>query len=212
MLAVALGGGLAGRVAAVSSFGAESAVLLALIAEIDPATPVIFLETGRHFPETLAYREALADRLGLQQVLDVTPVEAEARDADPTGELWYYDSDACCDLRKVRPLERALAPFDAWISGRKRHQSATRAVLPFVELEGGRIKLNPLADWDARRLMQEMQERDLPRHPLVARGYPSIGCATCTRPVGQGEDSRAGRWAGSGKVECGIHRGGAAAA
>ena len=201
----AVTGPLRRRIAVVSSFGAESALLLSVIAEIDPSVPVIFLETGKHFPETLAYREELAATLGLTDVRDTTPRERSIRERDPTGELWYYDQDACCDLRKVGPLERALAPFEAWVSGRKRFQSATRAALPFVEREGDRLKLNPLADWDADRIHQEMTRRRLPRHPLVERGYPSIGCSVCTRSVATGEDHRAGRWSGSSKVECGIH-------
>jgi len=202
---------LPGQLASVSSFGAESALLLSLIAEIDPSVPVIFLETGKHFPETLAYREELAAHLGLTDVRDVAPRAEALADGDPTGELWYFDPDACCALRKVRPLDAALSGFAGWISGRKRFQAASRNTLPLVELETlksgeRRVKLNPLADWDAARLKTEMQARDLPAHPLVERGYPSIGCSVCTRAVGAGEDARAGRWSGSGKVECGIHR------
>ena len=205
ILGHAITGPFRNRIGVVSSFGAESALLLSVISEIDPSVPVIFLETGKHFPQTLDYREALAAHLGLTDVRDVVPGARAVSDRDPTGELWYYDQDACCDLRKVGPLERALAPFDAWISGRKRFQAATRAALPFVERDGRRLKLNPLADWDASRIEQEITRRALPRHPLVEQGYPSIGCAVCTRSVGEGEDSRAGRWAGSQKVECGIH-------
>lgn len=197
---------LPGRIAAVSSFGADSALLLAVIAEIDPMTPVVFLETGKHFPETLAYREELAAHLGLLDVRDVAPPPRAVVDRDPTGELFYYDPDACCALRKVQPLEAALTPFAGWITGRKRYQAATRRTLPFVELDGGRIKLNPIADWDGARIQAELARRRLPMHPLVSRGYPSIGCSVCTRAVGAGEDARAGRWAGSDKVECGIHR------
>ncbi len=197
---------LPGRIATVSSFGAESAVLLSVIAEIDPTIPVVFLETGKHFPETLAYRQDLATHLGLLDVRDVLPLARSVEDRDPTGELWYYDPDACCALRKVEPLADALTPFAGWISGRKRYQASTRAALPFVEIEEGRLKLNPIADWDGRRLQAEFRARRLPAHPLVAQGYRSIGCAVCTRAVGAGEDARAGRWSGSAKVECGIHR------
>lgn len=196
---------LPGRLALVSSFGAESAVLLSITAEIDCSVPVIFLETGKHFAETLDYRDALASHLGLTDVRDVAPRTAAVRDQDPTGDLWYYDQDACCRLRKVAPLERALSPFDGWISGRKRFQATTRTELRFVERAQDRLKLNPLADWDIQRIGSEMQRRGLPRHPLVERGYPSIGCSVCTRSVGPGEDHRAGRWASSPKVECGIH-------
>ena len=196
---------LPGGIVTVSSFGAESAVLLSVIAEIDPAIPVIFLETGKHFPETLAYREMLASHLGLLDVRDVKPVPQVVADRDPGGELWYYDPDACCAMRKVEPLAATLRPFAGWITGRKRFQASTRAALPFVELEGGQLKLNPIADWDGRRLQAEFRARGLPTHPLVERGYPSIGCAVCTRAVGTEEDARAGRWSGTVKVECGIH-------
>ena len=193
-----------GRIAVVSSFGAESAVLLALVAEIDPAVPVLFLETGQHFPETLAYRSHLAATLGLRDVRDVRP-QALA-DRDPEGQLHAFDPDACCALRKVEPLAEALRPFAAWVTGRKQGQAATRAAMPLIEHEDGRVKINPLARWDARRIEAEMVRRGLPRHPLLGRGYPSIGCAPCTRPVGAGADPRSGRWAGTSKVECGIHR------
>lgn len=198
--------GYAGRIAVSSSFGADSALLLALVAEIDPATPVLFLETGKHFPETVAYRHGLAAHLGLSDVRDVRPSDASLAAADPAGELWLYDADACCGLRKVAPLARALAPFAAWVTGRRRGQAATRQALPFVEQVDGRVKINPLADWSAAEVAAELARRGLPRHPLAARGYPSIGCATCTRAVREGEDPRAGRWAGRGKTECGIHR------
>lgn len=196
----------AGRVAVVSSFGAESAVLLALVAEVDPATPVIFVDTRQHFGETLAYRDTLARVLGLTDMRSVGPSNAELLAHDPGAELWRYDPDACCALRKVTPLDRALAPFDAWISGRKRHQSATRTLLPVREVVGGKVKYNPLAAWQAVDLETEMVARDLPRHRLSLAGYPSIGCATCTRAVAAGEDPRSGRWAGTGKTECGIHK------
>ncbi len=194
-----------GRIAVVSSFGAESAVLLALVAEIDPATPVLFLETGQHFPATLAYRRALAAHLGLRDVRDISPDrETLARD-DPDGTLWHFDPDACCARRKVAPLAAALAPFDAWVNGRKRFQAATRAGLPFIEIAAGKVKLNPLADWDAARIAAEFTARALPPHPLAARQYRSIGCAPCTRATAPDEDPRAGRWSGQIKTECGIH-------
>jgi len=195
----------AGRVAVVSSFGAESAVLLALVADIDPSTPVIFVDTRQHFPETLAYRDELIRSLGLTDVRSVGPDDRTLEDHDPTAELWQYDPDACCKLRKVTPLDRALAPFDAWITGRKRHQAATRATLPLREAADGRVKLNPLAAWTAEQIEAEMVARNLPRHALSLAGYPSIGCATCTKAVAAGEDPRSGRWAGTAKVECGIH-------
>ena len=195
-----------GRIAAVSAFGAESALLLSIIAGIDPSLPVVFLDTGKHFPETIAYRDELASRLGLRDVRDVAPAAAIVAGRDPDNALWHFDPDACCVLRKVEPLDRALAGFDGWISGRKRHQAATRSTLPFVEFDGRRIKLNPLADWDAARIRDEMARRRLPAHPLVGRGYRSIGCSVCTRATGAQDPDRSGRWAGLAKVECGIHR------
>jgi phosphoadenosine phosphosulfate reductase len=196
----------AGRVAVVSSFGAESAVLLALVADVDPATPIVFVDTGQHFAETLAYRDQLTRFLGLRDVRSVRLTQDERAQNDPTDELWKYDPDACCRLRKVTPLDRALAPFDAWVTGRKRHQALTRVALPLTEQVDGKVKFNPLAAWSAADIEAEMVRRDLPRHALSLAGYPSIGCATCTRAVAEGEDPRSGRWSGTGKVECGIHR------
>ncbi len=197
---------LAGRIAIVSAFGAESALLLALAAEIDPAVPVLFLQTGMHFPETLEYRHHLAAALGLRDVRDIEPRAQATAAADPDGTLWQFDPDSCCALRKAAPLSRALTPFAAWANGRKRYQSQTRHALAFVERDGARIKINPLADWDAARIEAEMRRRALPRHPLVTQAYPSIGCGPCTQPVAPGRDPRAGRWAGTTKTECGIHR------
>lgn len=196
---------LPGRLAVVSSFGAESAVLLALVAELDPALPVIFLETGMHFAETLEYRQHLTEVLGLRQVQDVRPAAETVAAGDPAGALWQFDPDACCALRKVTPLEQALAPYSGWINGRKRYQSATRHMLSYVERNGARVKINPLAGWDADQIEAEMIRRRLPRHPLVAEGYPSIGCGPCTRRATPGADPRSGRWSGMAKTECGIH-------
>ncbi len=195
-----------GRVAVVSSFGAESAVLLALVADLDRSVPVLFLETGQHAPETLAYRHRLAAALGLRDVRDVQPTPDALAQRDPDAILHAFDPDACCALRKVEPLEQALQPFAAWITGRKRHQAATRAVLPVIEQVDGRTKVNPLAHWDAAMVEVEFVRRALPRHPLTARGFASIGCAPCTRSVPPGADPRSGRWAATGKTECGIHR------
>ncbi len=192
-----------GRIAVLSSFGAEAALLLAMVADIDRTTPVLFLQTGRHFAQTLAYRQTLTALLGLTDVRDIAPADADS--ADPSGELWYYDPDACCTLRKVRPLAGALQGFEAWITGRKRHQASTRATLPHVELGAGRTRINPLLDWTDADIDAEFARRGLPRHPLVAEGYASIGCAPCTRPVADGEAARAGRWAHAVKTECGIH-------
>lgn len=195
-----------GGMALVSSFGAESAALLHMVSRIDRATPVLFLETGMLFPATLAYQQSLAEHLGLTGVRLIRPDGAEVKAEDSAGDLHRADADACCDLRKTRPLERALAPFQGWITGRKRFQTADRADLPLFEADAqGRIKLNPLADWDAGRIRAYMDAHDLPRHPMVAEGFPSLGCAPCTTKVAPGEDPRAGRWRGSDKTECGIH-------
>ncbi len=209
MLAAVLGEGLAGRVAAVSSFGADSAVLLHLIAGIDPSVPVLFLETGKHFPDTLAYRDELAGRLGLTGLVGLTPDPAMLAKRDESGLRWSYDPDGCCEIRKVQPLSAALAGFDASLSGRKGFQNAAREGLARFEIDDsdalGRLKLNPLADWTAERIESYFAATGLPRHPLIAQGYPSIGCSPCTGKVAPGEDLRSGRWQGWDKTECGIH-------
>ena len=196
-----------GRVALVSSFGAESVVLLHMISVMAPATPVIFIDTRMLFEETLAYQRALAQRLELRDPRVIRAHESALAAHDPDGLLHRNDPDACCALRKSAPLEGALAGFDAWITGRKRFQGATRAHLDFFESEDNalRIKINPLAHWDRGDVADYIENNGLPRHPLVARGYPSIGCAPCTAPVREGEDPRAGRWPGQDKTECGIH-------
>ncbi len=195
-----------GRIALVSSFGAESAVLLHMVSEINPATPVLLNETGMLFPETLAYQRQLASELMLTNVRIVRPTQAGLGRVDPDGDLHQRDVDACCDVRKVVPMQRALQPYAAWITGRKRYQSGTRAVLPLTERDDAyRTKYNPLALWDADQLTAYMEEQGLPAHPLVAQGYKSIGCAPCTTPAREGEDPRAGRWRGTDKTECGIH-------
>ncbi|MDE2619943.1 MAG: phosphoadenylyl-sulfate reductase [Sphingomonadales bacterium] len=208
-LATVLREGLAGRVAVVSSFGAESAVLLHLVAQLAPDTAVLFLDTGKHFPETLAYRDALVRRLGLTNLQVITPDAATLAKRDENGLRWSYDPDGCCEIRKVQPLAAALAGFDASITGRKAFQAATRANLPRVELDRsdaqGRLKLNPLIDWSAEDIAAYFTAHDLPPHPLVAQGYPSIGCSPCTSRVAPGEDPRSGRWKGWDKTECGIH-------
>ncbi len=197
----------AGRIALVSSFGADSAVLLHMVAAIDPATPVIFVDTQQLFPETLAYRDELVARLGLSHVITALPDAGVLAAEDPEAFLWSSDPDRCCDIRKSAPLAATLHHFDAWITGRKRFQSSVRASLPLFETEGDRVKINPLAGFDATRLLDYIRTHDLPPHPLVAKNYPSIGCLPCTSPVRPGEDQRAGRWRGRGKVECGIHLG-----
>lgn len=194
-----------GRIALVSSFGADSVTLLHLLSEIDRTVPVIFVDTKKHFGETLRYRDEVARRLGLTNIRSVTPEAEDVLAADADGALWLRDNDRCCHIRKVLPLARALKGHDAWISGRKRFQSAGRSDIPVFEPEDGRIKVNPLAAWTAQDIIAHMQEHDLPRHPLVAQGYPSIGCMPCTDKVAEGEDPRAGRWRGKDKTECGIH-------
>ncbi len=195
----------AGRIALVSSFGADSAVLLAMVADIDRSLPIIFLDTGKLFPATLAYRDALVEALGLTGVVTHGPDANDQADVDPAGALWMTDTDACCEIRKVRPLAVALSPYAAWISGRKRYQAETRVNLPLFEATGGQIKVNPLLGWDRARIDAYREARHLPPHPLVALGYPSIGCLPCTDKVKPGEDERAGRWRGKAKTECGIH-------
>jgi phosphoadenosine phosphosulfate reductase len=194
-----------GRIALVSSFGADAAALLHMVSEIDAATPVVFVDTGQHFPETLAYREALCETLKLANVIVATPKAEIVAAEDPEKFLFASDPDRCCEIRKVRPLAEAIEGYEAWITGRKVFQSVTRATLPLFEAEGERIKINPLAGWSASDVIKYIAEAGLPRHPLVAKGFPSIGCLPCTSAVEPGEDGRAGRWRGRGKVECGIH-------
>ncbi|WP_375270187.1 phosphoadenylyl-sulfate reductase [Sphingomonas sp.] len=205
MLRELLTGELKGRIAAVSSFGAESAVLLHMIAEVDRDVPVVFTNTQKMFGETLAYRDELAERLGFTDLRVFRPDPRLLRLKDDKGLRWSYDPDGCCDLRKVEPLRRALLPFDAWISGRKGFQAKTRRAMPRFEEDDGRLKINPLSAWTKADLDAYFAEHELPRHPLEAQGYPSIGCAPCTSRVQPGEDPRAGRWRGWDKVECGIH-------
>lgn len=193
------------KFAVVSSFGAESAVLLHVVAQVDPSTPVIFLETDRHFAQTLAYRDELIERLGLTNVINQTPDAEEAAAEDPKGDLWRRDSDACCDLRKVRPLDKALSGYEAWATGRKRFQGGLRSTLAVIEHDGAHFKVNPLAEWTPEDIAAYMAVHDLPTHPLVEQGFPSIGCWPCTKPA---ESGREGRWAGAEKTECGIHTGG----
>ena len=204
--AVALRDLFPGRIAVVSSFGAESAVLLHLVAAIDPSTPVLFIDTGRHFPETLAYRDQLAGHFGLRDVRSIGPTLTEVARLDPESTRAEWDPDGCCSFRKVAPLYAALQGFEAWISGRKRFQSRTRIDLPVFEADGAHVKINPLATWGAADVADYATAHRLPPHPLVAEGYLSIGCAPCTSTVCAGEDSRAGRWRAFAKTECGIHR------
>ena len=205
VLELALTGGLQGKTAVVSSFGAESAVLLHMVAQIDPSTPVLFLNTGKLFGETLRYRDRLQDELGLTDVRSLGPTAVERNRLDPDGALWSHDTDTCCNFRKVVPLRRALEGFSAQITGRKRFQTNARSEMQAVEFFEGRFRFNPLADWSLPDLERYTELHCLPRHPLVEDGYPSIGCMPCTRRVQAGESYRAGRWAGLDKDECGIH-------
>jgi len=193
------------RLALVSSFGIESAALLKVMADVDPAIPVIFLDTGWLFEETLAYRDTLITKLGLRDVRSVKPLDETLRREDPDRELWFSDPDACCRIRKVEPLKRALAPFDAWINGRKRFQGGLRTTIPVVEADGTRLKFNPFANITRGEIEAIYAQAGLPPHPLAASGYLSVGCMPCTSRTLPDEDVRAGRWRGRAKSECGIH-------
>lgn len=193
------------RLAVVSSFGTESAALLKVMADIDPAIPVIFLDTGWLFEETLAYRDTLIATLGLRDVRSIRPLEETLLREDQNRELWFSDPDACCRIRKVETLARALAPFSAWINGRKRFQGGLRAEIPVVEQDGARLKFNPFANVSREEIEAIYALAKLPPHPLAASGYLSVGCMPCTSRASPDEDSRAGRWRGRAKTECGIH-------
>lgn len=204
----------AGKIALVSSFGADAAPLISMVAQVDPATPILFLETGKHFPETLEYVAALEKQLGLTNVRRLRPREDLLENADPEGNLWQTQVNRCCWIRKVEPLDRVLATgeFEALITGRKRFQTAERNSIDNIELfNDGIFRINPLANWDKEAIKRAFVQRNLPQHPLVERGYPSIGCEPCTKAVRPGEDERSGRWAhttdmlGGQKQECGIH-------
>jgi phosphoadenosine phosphosulfate reductase len=193
------------RLAVVSSFGTESAALLKVMADVDPAIPVIFLDTGWLFEETLAYRDTLIATLGLRDVRSIKPLEDTLSREDPDRELWFSDPDACCRIRKVEPLARALAPFSAWINGRKRFQGGARAEIPVVENDGIRLKFNPFANVSRGEIEAIYALAKLPPHPLLASGYLSVGCMPCTSRTSPDENARAGRWRGRAKTECGIH-------
>jgi len=196
-----------GEAALVSSFGADSVVLLHMAAQVDRDVPILMVDTLMLFEETLAYQLDIAAHLGLTNIRRLRPAPADLAAADPDGLLHRRDPDACCDIRKVAPLARAEGRWPVTVNGRKRFQGPTRAALEHFEPDGDRLKVNPLAHWGAAEIRAYMDDHDLPRHPLVARGFRSIGCAPCTTPVAEGEDDRAGRWRGTDKVECGIHFG-----
>ena len=193
-----------------SSFGAESAVLLHMAHSVAPEVPVLFLDTGYHFDETLRFRRELAAELGLT-VLDLRPDQSVAQqDASHGPALHDRDPDRCCQLRKTVPLRRALASFDGWATGVRRSQTPERAATPVVEArshdERWLVKVAPLAAWTDDDVDRYLRQHDLPQHPLVAEGFPSIGCAPCTSRVTAGENPRAGRWASfEGRTECGLH-------
>ena len=193
------------RLALVSSFGTESAALLKVMAEVDPAIPVIFLDTGWLFEETLAYRDRLIAALGLRDVRSIRPLDEALQREDPNGELWFSDPDACCRIRKVEPLRRALAPFDAWINGRKRFQGGLRGAIPVVEADGLRLKFNPFANVKPADIAAIYAQAELPPHPLTASGFLSVGCMPCSSRAQPDEDARDSRWRGRPKSECGIH-------
>ena len=193
------------RLAVVSSFGTESAALLKVMADVDPAIPVIFLDTGWLFEETLAFRDTLIETLGLRDVRSVKPLEEALSRQDPDRELWFSDPDACCHIRKVEPLARALKPFGAWINGRKRFQGGLRADIPVVEADGIRLKFNPFANVSRETIEAIYKLAKLPPHPLAASGFLSVGCMPCTSRTSPDEEARAGRWRGRPKTECGIH-------
>ena len=194
-----------GRIALVSSFGADSAVLLHMLSRVKRDATVLFVDTRMLFQETLAYQLELTEKFGLTDVRRVTPDPQQVRRNDVFGRLHMNDTDSCCALRKTAPLDAVLQNFDAWITGRKRHQADTRSDLKLIEQADGRIKLNPLVFWEREDIIAYFEKYDLPRHPLVHKGFRSIGCGPCTSPVAEGEDERAGRWRGSDKTECGIH-------
>jgi phosphoadenosine phosphosulfate reductase len=193
------------HLALVSSFGTESAALLKVMADVDPAIPVVFLDTGWLFEETLAYRDTLIATLGLADVRSIKPQEETLSREDAERELWFSDPDACCRIRKVEPLARALKPFSAWINGRKRFQGGARAEIPVVEDDGAKLKFNPFANVSREEIEAIYTMAKLPPHPLLASGYLSVGCMPCSSRTAPGEDSRAGRWRGQAKRECGIH-------
>jgi len=193
------------RFALVSSFGAESGALLALAADVSKDIPVLFLDTSFHFAQTLQHRDTLIETLGLRRVTSLRAQTADIQAEDPRSDLWKRSTDACCDLRKVRPLDEALLGYDAWGTGRKRWQNALRSTLETVEWDGERIKINPLARWSATDIVAFSAARKLPLHPLFEMGYRSIGCWPCTKATSIDQDQRAGRWADENKTECGIH-------
>lgn len=195
-----------GRVAVTSSFGAESAVLLHLVSKVNRSVPVFFLDTGKHFKETLAYRDRLVDLFGLRNLMILKPDVEDLASLDAEGILHKSDTETCCEIRKVAPLDKAMEGYEAWITGRKRYQNSDREDIPIFENgRNNKIKINPLANWNPKDVKSYMEWNNIPAHELESQGYPSIGCEVCTTRVKDGEDSRAGRWRDTKKTECGIH-------
>jgi phosphoadenosine phosphosulfate reductase len=183
------------------------AVIIHLAAEVKPGIDVIFLDTGYHFPETIGTRDAVSQIYPVN-LINVTPSRTVAeQDAELGPRLYGRNPDLCCYLRKVVPLERALDPYDAWITGVRREETDARSDTQVVEWDPKRamVKVNPIASWSQERVDAYIAEHGVVLNPLVDEGYPSIGCATCTLPVKPGADPRSGRWAGTGKTECGLH-------
>jgi len=195
------------KIAVASSFGSESVIMLDLVAQIAPATPVIFLDTEKLFIETIAHREEVVKKLGLTNVRVMRPRASDLRLHDSNRDLWAHNPNLCCHILCVLPLERALDSFYAWVTGRKVYHGGERSKLKAIEATDGKVKINPLLKWSYKRIEAAFEKRGLPRHPLVAQGYTSIGCLPCTRRVSANDSVRAGRWYGSQKTECGIHLG-----
>jgi len=192
-----------GRIATLSSFGTEAAVGLSILARVAPETPVLFLDTKQHFPQTLSYRDQLIEKLGLKNVVSLQPEADELVKEDDEARLFETDTSACCQLRKVRPMAKAMVAYDALITGRKRYHGGERTDLRPFEFDGERIKVNPLAALRPQEVTAIFRTLDLPQHPMAAMGYPSIGCWPCTAPA-DGAGTREGRWAGQDRTECGI--------
>ncbi len=190
------------------SFGAEDVVLVDMLQQVSPSTDIFYLDTDFHFQETYETRDAIAAKYGLEFVR-VSPKLTPEEQAEQHGEeLWKSDPNACCNIRKVEPLTRVLGRYDAWITGIRRDQAPTRANAKKIEYDAkfGLVKFNPIANWTSEDVWNYIREHELIYNPLHDRNYPSIGCEHCTRPVMPGEDPRAGRWSGTDKTECGLHK------
>lgn len=196
------------EICVVSSFGAESAVLLHMVAQIDPTTPVIFLNTGKLFGETLRYRDRLQTLLGLTDVRSIGPHPIDLAEKDSNEDLWQKNNDLCCHIRKFLPQQRALKGYKALLTGRKRFQTTQRSSMQRIEIDdeaAARFRVNPIADFTLDDLQAYLETHKLPKHPLVKDGYLSIGCMPCTDKVIEGNDYRSGRWSEQEKEECGMH-------